>query len=99
MVLFSFFLTGCYKKYRSTSTVCNKKFFVEQFNHTSIDVAYDYLTDSSNFRIYVGKFDYEHGYYRYNCRNDSIDISETYEGKVINSRKYSIIYLRKRNDF
>ena len=99
VVLFSFFLTSCYKKYRHTNTVCNGKLFIEQFNHKTIDVAYDYLTDSSNFRIYVGKFDNEHGYYRYNCQNDSIEISETYEGKVLNFRKYSLINLRNRNDF
>ena len=95
VVLISFFLSSCYKKYKSKIAVCDGNLFVEQFNHKLIDVAYDYLTDSSNFRMYVGKFDYEHGYYRYNCQKDSLEISETYEGKVINIRKYSLVDLRK----
>lgn len=86
---------GCYQKYNSTISVCDKKLFVEVYNHNIIDVGYDYLTDSSNFRMYVCKFDNEHGYYRYNCQGDSIEISETYEGKVVNIRKYSLIDLRK----
>ena len=95
MILFSFFSTGCYQKYHRTIAVCNKKLFVEVYKHNFIDVAYEYLTDSSNFRMYVGKFDYEHAYYRYNCQSDSISISETYEGKVINIKKYSLVDLRK----
>jgi hypothetical protein len=95
VIFFSFFLIGCYKKYSRTIAGCNKNLFVEVYKNNAIDVAYDYLTDSSNFRMYVGKFDYEHGYYRYNCQGDSLEISETFEGKVINNRKYSLIDLRK----
>lgn len=98
VVLISFVLTSCYKRYNRTIIVCDGNLFVEQFNHRFIDVAYDYLTDSTNFRIYVGKFDSEHGYYRYNCQKDSLVISETYEGKVINFRKYSLADLRKSNE-
>lgn len=97
-IFFSFFLAGCYKKYNNTIVVCDKKLFVEVYKHNMIDVAYDYLTDSSNFRLYVGKFDYEHGFYSYNCKGDSLVISETYEGKVINIRKYSLIELRKSKE-
>ena len=99
LILFSIFFTSCNKKYNRTVTVCDGNLFVEVFKHQSIDVAYDYLTDSSNFRIYVGKFDYEHAYYRYNCQNDSLEISETYEGEIINVRKYSLDSLRKTNNF
>jgi len=94
MMLFSLFFTSC-KKYESTIAICDKKLFVEIYKNKFIDVAYDYLTDSSNFRIYIGKFDYEHGYYRYNCQNDSVEISETFEGEIINIRKYSLVDLRK----
>lgn len=95
VILFSFFLAGCYKKYSRTITVCDGKLFVERYRHNFIDVAYYYLTDSSNFRIYVGKFDNEHGGYSFKCQGDFLEISETYEGKVINIRKYSLIDLRK----
>src|SRR6478736_6217299 len=90
VVLFSFLLTSCYKKYSRTITVCNGNLFVERYRHNSIDIAYYYLTDSSNFRIYVGKFDNEHGGYYFNCFKDSIEIFELYEKKILNSRKYSL---------
>lgn len=95
VILFSFFLAGCYKKYSRTITICDEKIFVERYEHNFIDVAYYYLTDSSSFRMYVGKFDNEHGGYFIKCQNDSVEISESYEGKVINIRKYSLVDLRK----
>jgi hypothetical protein len=95
VVFFSFFLTGCYKEYDRTINVCDEKLFVERYSHSFIDVAYYYLTDSSYFRMYVGKFDNEHGGYSFNCRGDSLEISESDEGKVINIKKYSLVDLRK----
>lgn len=95
MVLISFLLTSCYKKFSRTISVCDGNLFVQVYKHRFINVAYDYLTDSSNFRMYVGKFDYEHARYSYHCQNDSIEISEAYEGKVINIRKYNLKDLRK----
>ena len=50
------------KKYNRTITVCDGKLFVELYHHNFIDVGYEYLTDSTNFRIDVGKFDNEHGF-------------------------------------
>ena len=99
VILFSFCLISCYKKYSRTITVCNGNLFVERYHHNFIDEAYYYLTDSSNFRMYVGKFDNEHGGFYFKCLNDSIEISETYEGKITNYRKYSLIDLRKQNNF
>jgi hypothetical protein len=97
-MILPFFLLSCNTKYKSTIKVCDNKLFVEQFNNKYVDVAYDYLTDSTNFRIYIGKFDNEHAYYRYNCEDDSVVISETYEEKVISIRKYSLIDLRKAKE-
>jgi hypothetical protein len=98
VILFSFLLAGCYKKYSRTIPVCDGKLFGERYEHNFIDVAYYYLTDSSSFRMYVGKFDNEHGGYSIKCQDDSVTISEHYEGKVINIRKYSLIDLRKRKE-
>lgn len=95
VILFSFFLSGCNEKYSRTITVCDGNLFVERYRHKFIDVAYYYLTDSSNFRMYIGKFDNEHGGYSINCHSDSISISETYEGKITNVREYSLVDLRK----
>ena len=93
-----FLLGGCTKEYSRTITVCDGNLFVEKYSHKFIDVAYYYLTDSSNFRIYVGKFDNEHGGYYIKCQEDSLQISESYEGKVINFRKYSLVDLRKSKE-
>jgi hypothetical protein len=95
LVFFPFFLGGCFKKFDCTIKVCDKKLFVERYRHRFIDVGYYYLTDSSNFRMFVGKIDDEHGGYYFICQGDSLKISETYEGDVINVRKYSLIDLRK----
>jgi hypothetical protein len=95
VIFFSFFLSGCYKEYSRTIIVCDKKLFVERYSHNFIDVAYYYITDSSNFRMFVGKFDNEHGGYSFKCYSDSVAISEDYEGKFINVRKYSLFDLRK----
>lgn len=95
VILFSFFLAGCYKKYSRTITVCDGKLFVERYSNNLIDVVYYYLTDSSNFNMYVGKFDNEHGGYSFKCQKDSLEISETYEGKLINIKKYSLVDLRR----
>ena len=97
-MLFLHLIAGCDKKYDRTITVCDGNLFVERYSPSYIDVAYYYLTDSSNFRMYVGKFDNEHGGYSIICQSDSIAISETYEGKVINIRKYSLVALRKSNE-
>ncbi len=95
LMLFSLLISGCIKKYSRTLTVCDGNIFVERYHHNFIDVAYYYLTDSTNFKMYVGKFDNEHGGYSFKCQKDSISISETYEGKVMNARKYSLVDLRK----
>ncbi len=97
-ILFSFLLTGCYNNYKRTITVCDGKLFVELYHHNFIDVGYEYLTDSTNFRIDVGKFDNEHGFYSYNCQGDSLTISEHYEEKITNVRKYSLIDLCKKKE-
>lgn len=98
VMLFSIFITGCYKKFSRTISVCNGNLFVERYRHNFIDVTYYYLTDSTNFRMYVGKFDNEHGGYSFNCQKDSITISESYEGRIINVRRYSIVDLRKSKE-
>ncbi len=97
-IMISFFLAACYKKYSRTIPVCDGKLFGERYEHKFIDVAYYYLTDSSNFRIYVGKFDNEHGGYSIQCQNDSLTIFEHYEGKIIDIKKYSLVELRKSKE-
>lgn len=98
LTLFSFLFASCFKKYDRTITVCAGNLSVEKYHHRFIDVAYYYLTDSSNFRMFVGKFDNEHGGYSFKCQDDSMEISETYDGKVINIREFSLVNLRKSKE-
>ena len=95
VLLFTLLISGCYEKYNRTISVCDGNLFVERYSHSFIDVGYYYLTDSSNFRMFVGKFDNEHGGFSFKCQADTISISESYEGEIINLRKYSLLDLRK----
>jgi len=36
----------------------------------------EYLTDSTNFRVYVGTFDDERGYYHYNIKGDKVYVEK-----------------------
>ena len=98
VILITFVLAGCHEKYNRTISVCDGKLFVERYEHSFIDVAYYYLTDSTSFRMYVGKFDNEHAGYSFKCYNDSLSISEHYEEKVIKTKKYSLNELRKSKE-
>lgn len=69
-------LIGCNEKYKWTTGVCENRFFVERFNVNRAGMDAHYLTDSSTFRMYVGKFDNEHENYSYSCVGDSIVIAK-----------------------
>lgn len=67
-------------KYKFTSKICEKKLFVEVFEVNSFGVDADYLTDSVNFRKYIGDWDEEHEIYSYYCEGDSVYILKTVRG-------------------
>jgi hypothetical protein len=95
-------LASCIKKYKHTVAVCDKKFYVETFNVNPAGVDEQYLTDSFNFRFFVGKVDNEHENFNYTCKGDSIiitkvakvDISSIWP--VIETRIFSISDLKKK---
>ena len=97
LVLSSAIFIGCNKSYDHTINVCSNRLFVERFKHRFIDVSYYYLTDSSSFRVFVGKFDNEHGGFSFGCMSDSVEVSEHYEDSVITFRKYSFKDLQKKS--
>ena len=66
-------VSGCEKEYKHTLKACNN-LYVETFNVNPAGVDGDYLTDSINFRLYVGRWDNEHEYFAYSCKGDSIYI-------------------------
>jgi hypothetical protein len=68
----------CKKKHKYTLKLpsCNENIYIEQFNVNPAGVDADYLTDSLNFRVYVGKWDNEHEFFSYVCMGDSILIKK-----------------------
>ncbi|MBL7750391.1 MAG: hypothetical protein JNN29_03360 [Chitinophagaceae bacterium] len=70
------------KRYHSTTIeVCGKALLVEKYvvsggGAFGGDRVSDYLTDSSNFRIYIGTFDNANENFTYECKGDSIYIEK-----------------------
>lgn len=64
----------------------------------------DYLTDSVNFRIYIGTYDNGDEGFSYKCTGDSISISKIIgrrenENKIVNSKSYKLSELRNKKIF
>lgn len=59
------------KEYNQTLMICNSLYVEEYFDFKGGvfggDLTTEYLTDSSNFRIYIGSLDTDNEYYRYYC--------------------------------
>lgn len=92
-------LIGCSEKHKWTTGVCENRFFVERFNVNPAGIDVHYLTDSSTFRIYVGKFDNEHENYSYSCVGDSIVVVKLADDssgtrKTVGRNSYSIAALK-----
>jgi hypothetical protein len=62
------------RKHKFTSKVCDGRFSCEIFNINPAGVDEDFLTDSKNFKIYIGQFDNEHENFSVVCKEDSIQI-------------------------
>ena len=73
-------LVSCYRRYKLTGKVCNNELYVEFFQTNPAGVDAEYLTDSVNFRHFVGKIDEEHERYTYKCQGDSIYIKKFVHG-------------------
>jgi hypothetical protein len=72
---------GCgEKKYIRTVRIPKCDLYVEVFTANSFGLKQEYLTDSSNFRIYVGTLDEEHDFFTYECRNDTLYIKKILTG-------------------
>jgi hypothetical protein len=102
----SLLFAGCGKKYNRTVKVCEGRLYVEIFNTNSPGVSAHYLTDTINFRLFVGKYDNEHENFSYRCEGDTLSILKIEsaslpggERKVSNIRKYSIAQLKKSKTF
>jgi len=111
----AFILTSCRnnkskKDHIVTIALNNKQVFVEKYRIYG-GSAYDggivsvYLTDSSNFRKYIGTYDNSHQSYKYECNGDSVriilreneDTSNNY--KIVSQTLYSISFLKDKKSF
>lgn len=97
-------LLSC-KKYKRTIKVCNGTFFAESFVTNPMGVEANYLTDSVNFRMYVGKVDEEHEDYVYRCNQDSLIVYKygmeqmDTARRILETRVFSISKLKADKKF
>lgn len=113
-LFFLFFLFSCRNDrnkdtHSSTVMVCNKSLFVETYTIFGNgayggDRVSDYLTDSTNFRIYIGTYDNGDEGYSYECKGDSINVYKITgrrenKNKIISTTVYSLSELRKKKVF
>jgi hypothetical protein len=84
--------------------------YVEVYNSGIIgNLTSEYLTDSVNFRVYLGTFDDENGYIYCKQNGDKIYIEKREHGsgaspqwdtlKVVKRKTFSLKELKKRHDF
>jgi hypothetical protein len=91
---------GCRYKFKYTIKLCNSKFYAEVYNINPAGVDEAYFTDSTTFRVYIGKFDNEHEMFKYVCDGDSITINKmaqdaTGRMKIVGTRVLSVLNLSK----
>ena len=104
--------TSCMNRYKSTRTICEKNLYVEDYGTpTGIDASY--LTDSINFRIFIGQYDQNYNFFDYSCKGDSI-IVETWDieqdmshpldaskssSKLVERKSYSLSQLKREKKY
>lgn len=95
--------TSCQKKYIRTDKTCVKNCFLEVYERSQLGVSY--LTDSMNFKIYVGQLNFENEYYKYQCKDDTLIIlkcsKDFNEGTshVVETKTYNVNKLKKDGKF
>lgn len=95
---------GCDKKFIRTDIICNHHLFLEVYEKWS-QIGVSYLTDSTNFKIFVGQINFENEYYEYECTSDNLVIikySKNYFNQsvnVIERKKYMISELKREGKF
>lgn len=104
--MLTFSVVSCGKKYYTTAKVCNGSLYVETFRINPAGEYADYLTDSVNFRIYIGIFDPEEDLYSYTCKGDSIIVEKFNRGResdyhtheTLSKKVYSLRELRRKHE-
>lgn len=112
-IILFYFLLGCNddrnkENYISTTKVC-PNLFVESYRIFGSgayggDRVTDYLTDSFNFRIYIGTYDNGNEAYTYECKNNTIYIYKVSgrrenKNKIVLNKNYNLLELKKKKSF
>ena len=97
---------SCYTKYIGTKKICDQNLYLELYERNQLGISY--LTDSTNFKIYVGQLNFGDEYYSYKCMSDSVFIYKITRGMGLNDPsygitideyRYNINYLKKEKKF
>jgi len=95
------FLYGCNRRHLDTNEI-RDKLYIETFSAGLIgNLTAQYLTDSVNFRIYIGTFDDETEWFYYRFKGNNIyveklqNIDETGLVKTIDKKVYNLPDLKK----
>jgi len=95
------FLVGCSGQYLGNTRICDEKLYFQIYTAWN-DLSNCYLTDSTNFRVYVGKFDPALEYCDFKCENDSIFVfrkrrsAQTISGNIVEIWKFSRTELQQK---
>jgi|SRR5437762_6171281 len=113
-LLFLFLLCSCKSnrskgKYASTVQICNQNLYIETYTIFGSgayggDRVSDYLTDSLNFKMYVGTYDNADEGFSYVCKGDSVKIYKVKgirenRNKIVRTLTYSLSDLKKKKIF
>jgi hypothetical protein len=93
-------LLGLLKRHKFTHKYCNG-LYVEAYEVNLEGMNAEYLTDSVNFRIYIGNYDSENENFYYKCTGDSVYIEKVEsdeEGLPNNTKTTSRIIEKKTVD-
>src|SRR5437868_1956792 len=72
VVVFALFDSNCFQKSKKKTVELDYHLYVENFNINPFGVDEVYLTDSLNFKVYVGKYDVEHERYTFVYKKNNI---------------------------
>jgi len=81
VMLLVIFDRGCLQRQKRDTVELDCHLYVENLNVNAFGVDEVHLTDSLNFRVFVGKCDVEHEGFTFICKGDSVDIYKKIEDK------------------
>lgn len=103
IVILCFSFISCYKKYILTRNICANSLYAEFYETNPAGVDACYITDSINFRYFIGSFDPELANYRFKCFGDSIWVEKLQHRNkymsdtidlIVDKKMFSLKYLK-----